>query len=278
MVLFTLIVFGAGWAIGYIVNGDMYSGMIITAIVLVFYVPISYYSSSKQVLAMSGAKRITHDDHPELFNIVAELVIPARLPMPKIYIIHDPAPNAFATGINPEQASVAVTTGLLEILNREEMEGVIAHELGHIQNYDIRLMTVSISLVSVIVLIAEFGSRLVFFGGNRNRDNNRNPYLMIVAIVFVILAPLAGSAVRMAVSRNREYLADASAVKLTRNPQGLQQALAKIGSVDLDVKNAKDATAGMYISNPFAKRQKTRKHVWATHPPIEERIERLSNM
>lgn len=281
MALFCLVLFGIGWAIGYLLNGDMYSGIITTAIVLVFYLPISYWTSSMQVLKMSGAKRLKYEDHPVLFDIVEELTIPARIPMPKIYVVYDKAPNAFATGVKPKKASVAVTTGLLNIVNREELEGVIAHELGHIRNYDIRLMTVSVSLVSLIVLIAEFGRRFMFFFGYaRRRSNNQlNMVLMLVALAFIIFGPIAASAIRMAVSRNREYLADASAVEFTRNPEGLIRALAKISGANIDSRHAKKETEGMYIANPFRKkRRKKKSYFWSTHPPMEKRIERLKNM
>ncbi len=201
--------------------------------------------------------------------------------MPKVYIVNDPAPNAFATGIKPEKSAVAFTTGLLDRLNREELSGVAAHEISHIRNYDIRLMTLCIALVGVIVLIAHFGSRMLFFsGGRRGGGGNKksNPILMIIALVFVILAPIAAQFVQLAVSRNREYLADASAVEITRNPKGLINALTKISQNPRDVKNAKEATASMYIARPLGNKRKKRGSLWATHPPIESRIERLENM
>src|SRR5699024_9523334 len=191
------------------------------------------------------------------------------------------APNAFATGIKPEKASVAFTTGLLKRLNREEISGVAAHEISHIRNYDIRLMTVCIALVGVIVLLAHFGSRLLFFGGGRRGGNKKsNPAIMIIALVFIILAPIAAQFVQLAVSRNREYLADASAVELTRNPTGLINALTKISQDDNDVKNAQKATSSMYIALPLGRksRKKKGKNWWATHPPMESRIERLRQM
>lgn len=280
---FFALVVATGWAIGYFAFGDMFSGTIIAIVVLAFHIPISYYTAGKQVMRMSGAREVTHDEYPELYNIVKELTIPARLPMPKVYVVNDSAPNAFASGISPDKSNVAVTTGLLEILDREELEGVIAHELAHIQNLDIRLMSLSISLVSVIILIADIGTRIMFFGGSKSKDDNRNPVLMIIALALIILAPLLGQMMKLMVSRNREYLADATAVDLTRNPEGLKGALAKIGGANLSVKNAKPATAGMYISSPF----KTEKsggglsfleNLMSTHPPIESRIEKLNEM
>lgn len=278
--LFTVLVLGIGWAIGYLVNNDSVTGLVITAIILAIYIPITYFTASSQVLRMSGAKEITKQDHRQLFGIVEELSMAARIPMPKVYIINDPAPNAFATGIKPEKGAVAFTTGLLATLNREELAGVVAHELAHIRNYDIRLMTICIALVGVIALIANFGSRMLLFGGGNRRNNNQksNPILMLIAVVFLILAPIASQFVRLAVSRNREYLADATAVEFTRNPVGLINALKKISADPRDVQKAQQATASMYISRPIGKKRKKRGSLWATHPPIESRIERLQNM
>lgn len=278
--VFSVLVLGIGWAIGYLFNNDLWSGLIITAIILAIYVPITYMSATSQVLQMSGAKEIKREDHSQLFDIVEELALAARIPMPKVYIVNDPAPNAFATGIKPEKGAVAFTTGLLDTLNREELSGVAAHEISHIRNYDIRLMTICIALVGVIVLIAHFGSRMLLFSGGRRGGGNKksNPALMIIALVFVILAPIAAQFVRLAVSRNREYLADASAVELTRNPTGMIRALKKISQDPKDVKNAQEATASMYISRPLGNKRKKRGSLWATHPPMESRIERLENM
>ncbi|MGM8211225.1 zinc metalloprotease HtpX [Virgibacillus sp. W0430] len=280
VLLFTVLVLAAGWAIGFLFNNDMYSGLIITAIIVAVYIPVTYMSASSQVLGMSGAKEIKREDNPQLFDIVEELTIAARLPMPKIYIIHDATPNAFATGIKPEKASVAFTTGLLDKLNREEITAVAAHELAHVRNYDIRLMTVCIALVGVIILIADIGSRMLFFrGGSRDGGRKTHPALIVVALVLIIVAPIAAQMVRLAVSRNREYLADATAVEFTRNPVGLINALRKISNDPGDVKHAKDATASMYIASPFGrKRRKNKGSLWATHPPIERRIEALQNM
>jgi len=277
--LFSIIVLAIGWGIGYIFGNDPYTGFIVTIIILAIYLPTTYFSASSQVLSMAGAKEIQKKDHPQLFDIVEELSIAARIPMPKVYIVNDPSPNAFATGIKPEKGSVSVTTGLLEKLNREELTGVVAHEIGHIRNYDIRLMTICIALVGVIALLANIGSRMMLFGGGRNRggNNKQNPILMIIALLFIILAPLSAQFVQLAVSRNREYLADATAVELTRNPVGLVNALRKISGDPRDVDRATPATASMYIDVPL-KKKKRRSHLFATHPPIESRIERLQQM
>lgn len=276
MLLFTVLVAGIGWAIGYLVNEDYFSGLIIALIILAIYVPTTYMTATAQVLSMSGAKEIQKEDNPMLFNVVEELALAARIPMPKVYIIDDPAPNAFATGTKPEKGAVAFTTGLLERLNREELSGVAAHEISHIRNYDIRLMTVCIALVGVIAIIANVGSRMLFFRG-RSRNQKTHPALLIIALVLVILAPLTAQFVQMAVSRNREYLADASAVELTRDTEGLKNALLKISQSPEEVKRAKEATAAMYIANPFRKKKKS-SNLLATHPPIESRIERLEKM
>ncbi|HLR02199.1 MAG TPA: zinc metalloprotease HtpX [Virgibacillus sp.] len=280
--LFSILVLAIGWAIGYFFSEAPYTGLIITLIIVAIYVPMTYATANSQVLNMAGAKKIKQEDHPQLFDVVEELSLAARIPMPDVYIVNDPAPNAFATGTKPEKASVAFTTGLLKRLNREELSGVAAHEISHIRNYDVRLMTVCIALVGVIVLIAHFGSRLLFFGGGRRGGGNKksNPIIMIIALVFIILAPIAAQFVQLAVSRNREYLADASAVELTRNPQGLINALTKISQNDHDVKNAQKATASMYIAMPLGRksRKKKAKSWLATHPPMESRIERLQQM
>lgn len=282
IIIFSLLVLTIGWAFGYLINGDTISGIVIATIVLAIYLPITYMTATSQVLTMAGAKEIRKEDNPLLFNIVEDLSMVARIPMPKIYIINDPSPNAFATGIKPEKGVVAFTTGLLERLNREELEGVAAHEIAHIRNYDIRLMTICIALVGVIAILADFGSRMLLYGGgnsgSKRSSNSKGNPLMIVAIILLILAPIAARFVSLAVSRNREYLADASAVEFTRNSVGLKNALLKISQQDTKVKNANATTASMYISNPFAKDRKKRFSLFSTHPPIESRIERLERM
>lgn len=283
VILFSVLIIAVGACASYLAMNDFISGMVIALIVLIVYIPITYFTASSQVLSMAGAKQIEEKDHPMLFHIVEELSLVARVPMPKIYIIDDPSPNAFATGIKPEKGVVAFTTGLLERLNREEIEAVAAHELAHIRNYDIRLMTICIALVGVVVIIADMGSRMLFFGGgNRNKGNQKgNPVLMIIAIVLLILSPLAAQFVHFAISRNREYLADATAVEFTRNSTGMKNALLKISQSSEPLKNAKSATASMYISNPFGrkgKKGKKKASLMATHPTIESRVERLEQM
>ncbi|HEY8528668.1 MAG TPA: zinc metalloprotease HtpX [Paenibacillaceae bacterium] len=279
VILFGLLVLATGAAIGYLNDGDPVTGLVLAAIFLTIYLPVTWMSASRQVLGMAGARPASREEYPQLYNIVEELCIPARLPMPKIYIVDDPSPNAFATGLKPEKGAVAFTTGLLERLNREELEGVAAHELAHIRNYDIRLMTVSIALISVIIVLADIGVRMLMVrrGGSNRRGSN--PAILIVALVLVILAPIAARLVHFAISRNREYLADATAVEFTRNPVGLKNALRKIAESDLDVQKAKQATAPLYFASPFSKERKKRRAGWFdTHPPIESRIERLERM
>lgn len=280
ILFFTLLVLAVGTSAGYLLNQDYASGLVVTAVILAIYIPITYFTASSQVLSMAGARQIQEKDHPMLFHIVEELSLAARVPMPKVYVINDPSPNAFATGIRPEKGAVAFTTGLLERLNREELEAVAAHELAHIRNYDIRLMTVCIALVGVIALIADIGSRMMFYGGNKGNQRNQksHPVMMLIAIVFLILSPLAAQFVHFAISRNREYLADATAVEFTRNSAGLRNALLKISQSTQSVRNAKPATAAMYISNPFRNKDKKRVSWFATHPPMESRIARLEKM
>lgn len=276
VLLFCSIVMGIGGAVGLLV-GEVYFGLVFSLVLLAFYIPTTYMSATGQVLRMAGAQEIKKQDNPELFNIIEELIIPARLPMPKVYIVNDEAPNAFATGIKPEKSVVGFTTGLLKRLNREELEGVVAHELAHIRNYDIRLTTICIALVSVIAIIGNYGVRMLFYGGGR-RNQKTHPLMFILAILFIILAPIAAHFVNMAVSRNREYLADATAVDFTRNPQGLINALTKISSYPNDVKHANGATASMYISRPIGKAKGKIRRLLSTHPPTADRIQRLYEM
>jgi len=238
----------------------------------------SYWYSDKIVLAMSGAKPADHESNRELYHIVENLCITAGLPMPKIYIINDAAPNAFATGRNKEHAVVAVTSGLLEQLNKTELEGVIAHELSHIGNRDILISTIVVVLVGFIALLSDFFLRFTFFGG-RNRDRGggqAQAIFMILGIVLAILAPIATTLIQLAISRKREFLADTSGALLTRYPEGLASALEKISQYKMPMKMANKATAHLYISSPFqAKKVAT---LFMTHPPIEQRVAALRGM
>jgi len=239
------------------------------------YALISYYASDSIALMTAGAKRIEKKDAPEIWNLVENLCIANGQPMPGIYIINDDSPNAFATGRDPKHASIAFTTGILRMLEKQELEGVIAHELSHIKNYDIRVMTIVVVLVGAVTLAADIFLRGSLFGGN-NRKNNNMP-LILIGLALAILSPIFAELIKLAVSRQREYLADASGALLTRYPEGLARALEKISSVDKPLKNANHATAHLDISNPF-KKQGTFQKLFATHPPAEERIKRLRGM
>ncbi len=240
---------------------------------------LSYFAGDRMVLAASRAKEITHDDAPVLFNVVEEMAIASGLPMPKIYIVNDTAPNAFATGRDPEHASVAVTSGLLEKLDRDELQGVIAHEMAHVGNFDIRYAMLVGILVGTTVLISDFFLRGLWFGGGRREGGNQLQIIMIlVALVLAILSPLFARLLQLSISRQREYLADATAVRLTRNPKGLADALAKISGDRQVLEAANRATAHLYIVNPIKKFEKRSRGLFSTHPPIEERIKVLRQM
>ncbi len=245
----------------------------------------SYFYSDKLVLATSGAKLIEKKDNPTLYRIVENLAIGDGLPEPRIYIINDPSPNAFATGRDPKHAVVCVTTGILERLNKVELEGVIAHELSHVKDYDTRLMAVVAILVGFVAIIADFFMRSLWFGGMRSRDddrggNNAQAIFLVIGIVFAVLSPIVATLIQLAVSRKREFLADASGALLTRYPEGLASALEKISKDPTPLKNATNATAHLFIVNPF--KGKDAKAWFAglfdTHPPIEERIKILRSM
>ncbi len=240
----------------------------------------SYWYSDKVVLRMTGAKQITKEQAPELFNIVENLSITAGLPMPKVFIMEDPSPNAFATGRDAEHAVVAATTGLLQILDRSELEGVMAHELSHIGNRDMLVMTVAVVLAGFIAIVADFLTRSLIFGGGNNRD--RHPAFLIVGIIGIILAPLAAKMIQLAISRKREYLADASGALLTRYPEGLASALEKISQHAQPMRKASHATAHLFISDPFQDGKKgigqKISALFQTHPPAADRIQRLRNM
>lgn len=247
---------------------------------------ISYFAGSKILLAVSGAKEVTQEVHPQLYNVVEEMRIAANLPnQPKIYIISDAAPNAFATGIKPENSAIAVTAGLLGSLNRDELQGVVAHEMSHIMNRDVLLMTIAGMMLGAITLMSEVFTRSLWFGGGsryRSKSSDKGGQaqiiIMIVAIVLAILGPIMAQLMYFAISRRREYLADASAVRLTRYPDGLASALEKISGTHLDLKSANKVTAPMYIINPLKKKGMQISNLSSTHPPITERINILRSM
>jgi heat shock protein HtpX len=248
-------------------------------IMAIIFPLVSYYSGSKIALISSGAKEAPREgEYLELHRLVENLAMTVGMPKPKVYVIKDPSPNAFATGRSPENAAIAVTTGLLELLERRELEGVVAHELAHIRNYDIRLMTIVVVLVGFVALISDIFMRSLFYGGSRRRSNNKGGgALVIIAIVLSILSPIIAKLIQLAISRKREYLADASGVQMTRYSEGLASALEKITQDDTKLKRAGTATAHLYIASPFsAKKKKSFLKAWfSTHPDPAERIARL---
>ena len=251
--------------------------------VLAAYALFSYYASAGIALAVSGARPVTKEEEPELYRIVENLCIGSGLPMPKVYVIEDGAPNAFATGRDPQHASVTATRGLLNKLDKSELEGVIAHEMSHIGNYDIRIMTITVVLVGLVALLADFFMRWTWFGsGSRRSNNNRGGNLQLIlfaiAILFAILAPIAARLIQLAISRRREYLADASGALLCRNPDALARALEKIAADPDPLEEANKATAHLYFSNPLHDHTSFFNNLFNTHPPVEERIRLLRAM
>ena len=274
----TTIIFVYGKASGY---GLSYAGIgLIISGIMSF---ASYYYSDKIVLGMSHAKQIAKRDSPELFRIVENLCIATGIPMPKIYLINDSAPNAFATGRDPKHAVVCATTGLLQKLNKAELEGVIAHELSHIRNFDIRLMAIVVVLVGLVALLADFFMRSLWYGGGRRNSReggSAQGIFLFIGIILAILSPLIATLIQLAISRKREFLADASGVLITRYPEGLASALEKIGKDKEPLEVANNATAHLYIANPFKGKISGSwfANLFNTHPPIEERIKILRTM
>lgn len=277
--LVTVVVIVFAYALGYRGSGALgYAGfaLVITGVINFF----SYYYSDRVVMAIAGAKQIQKKDSPQLYNVVENLSIGSGLPMPKIYVVEDPSPNAFATGRNPQNASIAVHTGLLEMMDKQELEGVLAHELSHIGNYDSRLMTVVVILVGMIALLADFFLRSLWFGGRDEEDRGGNAISLAIGVVVAILAPIAAQLIQLAISRRREFLADASGALLTRYPDELASALVKIKNYGRPSRTATAATAHLYFSNPFGsvKAKSWFLNLFSTHPPIDERIKRLEEM
>lgn len=245
-----------------------------TIVVAIIYALIQYYFAGNIAMAMTGAKEIVKKDNPRLYNIVENLSITTGLPMPKVYIIDDKAPNAFATGRDPKHAAVAATTGLLDIMNDKELTAVMAHEMSHVKNYDIRVSMIVFGLVCVVGLISDFGFRFMYYG-NRRRDNEGSPVGYVLILIVAILAPIFAGIAQMAVSRQREFLADASAVNITRYPEGMIDALKKLQSHSQPMHSQNIATEAMYINNPL--RKGFFSNLFSSHPPIEKRIERLEH-
>lgn len=280
MTIFLIVVIGVGWVFSRIYGNP--SILVVFVVISIFMNIWAYWFSDKLVLKMYKAIPVTNESHPDLYNVVENLSITAGLPMPKVFVIPDPQPNAFATGRNKEHASVAVTTGLLQILNKTELEGVIAHELSHIGNRDMLLSTVVVVLVGLLTLVSDFFLRSRMFGGFRggnDREGNAGGILIVVGIVLSILSPIIATIIQLAISRKREFLADASGALLTRYPEGLASALEKISKYSgAPMIHANNATAHLFISNPFGGSKKAFSKLFMTHPPVEERIRALRGM
>jgi heat shock protein HtpX len=276
-----------GYAIGLYFFDNSIAGLVIAAVIWFFMYLLAYFQGESILLGVSGAKKITRDDHPRLYNIVEEMKIASGLEkMPDIYIVDDPAPNAFATGRSPDRASVAVTSGLLQRLNRDELQGVIGHEISHIKNRDVLLMSIAGVILGTIVILAWYGTRVLFFTGmaggsrrsSRSSGGGGQVIILAVGIVLMILAPIAAQLLYFAISRKREYLADASSALYTRYPEGLASALEKIAASPTQLKAANQATAPMYTVNPFREKGRAASDLTSTHPPISERIRILRGM
>lgn len=271
MAFFVGLIGAIGWAVSYFMGNT--SIALIVIIVAAMYALIQYFAAGKLAVAMTGAREIEKSDNPRLYRTVENLAIATGMPMPKVYIIDDPAPNAFATGRDPRHAVVGATTGLLEIMNDRELAAVMAHEMGHVQNYDIRVSTIAFGLVSAIGLLSDVVLRMLFFGGD-NRNSNTHPIVLVIGIVVIILAPIIAAIVQMAVSRQREYLADASGALITRDSEGLASALTKLGQYGRPMQRESTSTANLFLSNPlkpgfFSK-------LFSSHPPLEDRVARLN--
>ena len=245
-----------------------------TIIIAIIYAVVQYFASGSLAMAMSGAKEIEKKENPRLYNIVENLSITTGLPMPKVYIINDEAPNAFATGRDPKHAAVAATTGLMDIMNDKELTAVMAHEMSHVKNYDIRVSMIVFGLTCVIGLISDLAFRFMFYG-SRRRDNEGSPVGYVLVLIAAVLSPLVATIAQMAVSRQREYLADASAVNITRYPEGMIDALKKLQSHSRPMKSQNIAAESMYINDPLKKGFFN--NLLSSHPPIEKRIERLEH-
>lgn len=276
MLIFIVIITGLVWVFNQYYGDGSYGVVVMAAIFATSMSLVSFFAGDKVALSQAGAKQIAKEDNPYVWRLVENLSITAGLPMPKVYLINDPAMNAFATGRDPKNSSLALTTGIVEGLNNEELEGVIAHELSHIKNYDIRLMMVVIICVGVITLLSDWLWRGSFLRGRSKDENKGGGLLAIVGFVLIILSPLFAKLIQLAVSRKREFLADASGALLTRYPEGLAKALEKISIQNQPLLRANKATAHLYIANPF--QGKGVANLFSTHPPIEQRIAALRSM
>ena len=271
-----------GAAVGYLWLDSPFGGMAIAFIIGGIYAVSMIFQSTEIVMSMNGAREVSEQEAPELYHVVQDMAMVAQIPMPRVFIVEDASPNAFATGSKPENAAVAATTGLLALMNREELESVMGHEVSHIRNYDIRISTIAVALTSAVTMLSSMAGRMMWFGGggrrrnDRDNDNGLGIVLMIVSILALLLAPLAATLVQLAISRQREYLADASSVELTRNPKGMINALLKLDNSQPMENHVDDASAALYINDP--KKKGGLQKLFYTHPPISDRVERLKNM
>lgn len=272
MLFFVALIAAIGWIFAYFMH-DWWIAAWVT-VVAIIYAVIQYFASAQLAVMMTGAKQITKKDNPRLYNTVENLSIATGLPMPKVYIIDDPAPNAFATGRDPKHAVVAATTGLLDIMDNKELSAVMAHEMSHVKNYDIRVSMIAFGLVCIVGYITDLSVRMIFYT-SRNDSDDRSPIGVILLFLVSLLAPLAASLAQMAISREREYLADASAAHITRYPEGMISALKKLDTHAQPMRHQNPATEALFINNPL--RKSSINHLFSTHPPIEKRIERLEH-
>lgn len=273
MAVFVVIIGVIGLLASLYLTGEYYVSLIVIGCAML-YAWLQYFIAGKLAMAMTGAQQIEKKDAPELWRVVENLAIASGMPMPKVYLINDPAPNAFATGRDPKHAIVGATTGLLDIMDKRELEAVMAHEMSHVRNYDIRVSMIAFGLVSAIGVLADIVLRMMFYGSD-NRDRNVHPAVYVVGLVVVILAPILATIVQLAVSRQREYLADASGALLTRDSEGLASALEKLQTYGRPMQKQSSSTANLFMNNPlkpgfFSK-------LFSTHPPLEDRIARLKN-
>ena len=283
LIVFFLLLAIVGYAVGYLFMSSGLGGLVIALIIGFIYALSMIFQSTEIVMSMNGAREVDEETAPGLYHVVEDMAMVAQIPMPRVFIIDDPALNAFATGSNPQNAAVAATSGLLAIMNREELEAVMGHEVSHIRNYDIRISTIAGALASAITMLSSMASRMMWWGGagRRRSDDDRDGngleiIMLVVSLLAIVLAPLAATLVQLAISRQREFLADASSVELTRNPQGMINALHKLDNSKPMSRPVDDARSALYINDP--KKGGGFQKLFYTHPPISERIERLKQM
>lgn len=283
LIVFFLLLAIVGYAVGFLFMNSGIWGVTVAMILGFIYALTMIFQSTEIVMSMNGAREVDRNEEPVLYHVVEDMAMVAQIPMPRVYVIDDPGLNAFATGSNPQNAAVAATSGLLEIMNREELEAVIGHEVSHIRNLDIRISTIAVALASAITLLSSMAGRMMWWGGasrsrrNSDRDSGGLEVIMLViSLLAIVLAPLAATLVQLAISRQREFLADASSVELTRNPQGMINALLKLENSQPMTHHVDDASSALYINDP--QKPGFLKKLFYTHPPISERIERLKHM